>query len=352
MSLASTTRTIKFIAKSGTYTALIMCPQGDLYQEWEGTEGDVSKVFPNFEETKPILNFVCTSSRVAEDVATPESMQYFFNGQKIEFSGDTSTGTFAGVFKKVAPSGDNVYYGLQILKNLVEISGYAPATIKMIATVSYATQSDQIQAVYTIPIMKSTGKSTRVTIAAGDDKSFVIREKGGSCILKALAFQSYEPLTKNLTYKWQKMSPNGWVDIEAQTAQTLTVSSSDVDTYGEFMVTVSRGGAEIGKDIQGVMDASDPYDIDPNPTPADETISEDETGSGQVVYTPNIVKRGTSEVAVPGAKFFFVVKDAAGVILSPEALGTTEPSTTCTVTRAMCIQGGGGDLSITITSED
>ena len=89
MSKASTTRTIKFIAKAGTYTALIMCPDGDIYQEWEGTESDVTKVFPNFEQTKPKLNFVCMSSRVAEGVATPDSMQYFFNGTKIEFNGDT-----------------------------------------------------------------------------------------------------------------------------------------------------------------------------------------------------------------------------------------------------------------------
>lgn len=92
MSKASTTRTIKFIAKAGTYTALIMCPDGDIYQEWEGTESDVTKVFPNFEQTKPELNFVCMSSRVAEGVATPDSMQYFFNGTKIEFNGDTSRG--------------------------------------------------------------------------------------------------------------------------------------------------------------------------------------------------------------------------------------------------------------------
>ena len=108
MSKASTTRTIKFIAKAGTYTALIMCPDGDLYQEWEGTESDVTKVFPNFEQTKPKLNFVCMSSRVAEGVATPDSMQYYFNGTKIDFNGDTSSGIFAGYFKKFAPSGDNI----------------------------------------------------------------------------------------------------------------------------------------------------------------------------------------------------------------------------------------------------
>ena len=159
MSKASTTRTIKFLDKAGTYTVLIMCPDGDIYQEWDGTESEVTKVFPNFEQTKPKLNFVCMSSRVAEGVATPDSMQYFFNGTKIEFNGDTSSGIFAGYFKKFAPSGDNIYYGLQIVKNLVEIAGFAPVTIKMVAAISYGTQSDNIKATYTIPVQKTTGTS-------------------------------------------------------------------------------------------------------------------------------------------------------------------------------------------------
>ena len=348
MSKASTTRTIKFIAKAGTYTALIMCPDGDLYQEWEGTESEVTNVSPNFEQTKPKLNFVCTSSRVAEGVATPDSMQYYFNGTKIEFSGDTSTGVFAGYFKKFAPSGDNLYYGLQIVKNIAVLSGFAPATIKMVAAVSYGTQSDNIQATYNIPIQKATGTSYRVTIAAADNKGFVITEKGGSCQLKAIAMQSGEVLTKELTYKWEKMGASGWVSVNSSTTQTLTVSGNDIDTYGEYRVTVYRAGTEIGKDIQGVMDASDPYEIDARPTPEDEAITEEESGNGSVTYTPWIVKRGTNTKAIEGAKFFFVVKDAVGVYLNSDR---TTPYTSYTVTRKMCLQSG-GDISITITSQD
>lgn len=351
MSKASTTRTIKFIAKAGTYTALIMCPDGDLYQEWEGTEKEVTKITPNFAQTTPKLNFVCTSSRVAEGVATPDSMQYYFNGTKIEFSGDTSTGIFAGYFKKFAPSGDNIYYGLQIVKNIVELSGFAPATIKMVAAISYGTQSDNIQAVYTIPIQKATGTSYRVTIASPDNKGFVITEKGGTCQLKAIAAQSGEVLTKELTYLWEKMGASGWQSVgssSSSTAQTLTVSGDDIDTYGEYRVTVYRAGTEIGKDIQGVMDASDPYEIDARPTPEDEAISEDESGNGSVTYTPWIVKRGTNTQAIKDAKFFFVVKDAVGVYLNSD--GTTAYSS-YTVTRNMCLQSG-GDISITITSQD
>lgn len=347
MSTASTSRTIKFISKAGTYTAVIMSPSGDLYQEYEGATNDVTTVYPDFETLKPVLYFVCTSSRVAEGVADPDAMEYYFNDQKISFSGGVSTGTFAGFFKTVAPSGDQMYYGLQILKNIAELAGYAPAVIKMVATVSYGTQSDQIQATYTIPIQQATGNSYQVTIAAGDTKNFVITEKGGSCILKAMAYQSGNALTKDLSYKWEKMGATGWEELGGKTSQTLTVSGNDINTYGEYRVHVYRSGAEIGTDIQGVMDASDPYDIDPHPDPEDEAITEDATGNGQVTYTPVVVKRGTSTKALD-TQFYFVLKDAAGVYLNTDR---DTPKASQTVTRAHCQQAG-GDVSVTITSVD
>lgn len=213
----------------------------------------------------------------------------------------------------------------------------------------YTTQSDNIQATYTIPVQKATGTSYRVTIVAGDTKGFVITDKGGSCVLKAMAYQNYEEITKDLTYVWEKMGASGWEVINGQTTQTLTVSGSSIDTYGEYRVTVNRSGVEIGKDIQGVMDASDPYDIDARPTPEDEAISEDESGNGKVTYTPWIVKRGTNTQAIKDAKFFFVVKDAAGVYLNSTSDMNTAFSSYA-VTRAMCLQSG-GDISVTITSE-
>lgn len=345
MSVASTSRTIKFISKAGTYTAAIMSPSGDLYQDYEGTTNDVTAIYPNFEALKPILYFVCTSSRVAEGVANPDGMEYYFNGTKITFSGGVSTGTFAGYFKTVAPSGDQLYYGLQIVKNIAALAGYAPAVIKMVATVSYGTQSDTIQASYTIPIQQATGSSYRVTIAAGDTKNFVITTKGGSCILKAMAYQSGNALTKDLTYVWEKMGATGWETITGATAQTLTVRADDINTYGEYRVHVYRSGAEIGSDIQSVMDTSDPYDIDPHPSPEDEAITEDTTGNGQVTYTPVVVTRGTSTKALD-TQFYFVLKDAAGVYLNSDR---TTPKSGQTVTRAHCVQAG-GDVSVTITS--
>lgn len=345
MSVASTSRTIKFISKAGTYTAVIMSPTGDLYQEYEGTVNDVTNVYPDFSVLKPILYFVCTSSRVAEGVADPDSMEYYFNGEKINFSGGVSTGTFAGYFKTVTPSGDQLYYGLQILKNIADLAGYAPAVIKMVAAISYGTQSDQIQASYTIPIQQATGSSYRITIAAGDTKNFVITAKGGSCVLKAMAYQSGQALSKDLTYVWEKMEATGWATITGMTSQTLTVNGADINTYGEYRVHVLRAGTEIGTDIQSVMDASDPYDIDPHPSPEDEAITEDTSGNGEVTYTPQVVTRGTGTKALD-TQFYFVLKDAAGVYLNSDR---DTPKASQIVTRAHCMQAG-GDVSVTITS--
>lgn len=345
MSVASTSRTIKFISKAGTYTAVIMSPTGDLYQEYEGTVNNVTNVYPDFSVLKPILYFVCTSSRVAEGVADPDSMEYYFNGEKINFSGGVSTGTFASYFKTLAPSGDQLYYGLQILKNIADLAGYAPAVIKMVATISYGTQSDQIQASYTIPIQQATGSSYRVTIMAGDTKNFVITTKGGNCVLKAMAYQSGQALSKDLTYVWEKMEATGWATITGMTSQTLTVNGADINTYGEYRVHVLRAGTEIGTDIQSVMDASDPYNIDPHPSPEDEAITEDTSGNGEVTYTPQVVTRGTGTKALD-TQFYFVLKDAAGVYLNSDR---DTPKASQIVTRAHCMQAG-GDVSVTITS--
>lgn len=349
MSSASTTRTIKFISKAGTYAAVIMSPDGDIYQEWEGSTSQVTSIYPNFEVTQPKLYFVCTSSRVAEGVATPDAINYYFNGTKIEFSGDTSTGTFAGMFKKIFPGGDNLYYGLQILKNIAEAAGYAPAVIKMVATVSYGTQTDQIEASYSIPIQQATGNGIRVTIVSPDGKNFVINDKGGRCQLKAMAYQKGTELTANLSYVWEQMQgSSGWVVLTGKTTQTITVQDTDINAYGEYRVTVNRGSEELGKDIQGVMDASDPLQIDPHPSPEDETITEDESGNGEVTYTPVVVKRGTSTKALD-TTFYFVVKDAVGNYLNPGSIDVDKA--TETVTREQCVQAG-GDVSITITSKD
>ena len=392
MSSASTTRTIKFMSKAGTYMAIIMCPDGDLFQYWDGTGADQT-VFPNFESTQPKLNFVCTSSRVAEGIASVGTLACYFNDIEIAFNASGySTGVFCtgtpgasgSYFKKYAADTNNPYPGLQILKNIAALSNYAPATIKMTGTVSYQTQTDAITASYTIPIQQKTPYVGKVTIEAGDDKCFVISSKGDSCILRAKAYGEVNgamaALSVGLTYRWEQFNPSatgnvdGWVKLADFTqaeatasgcalgTSTLTVQESQIDTYGEFRLTVKRDGDFYGMDVQGVVDKSDPYDIEPRPEPADETIVEGDNTRDHVTYTPILVTRGGAPVS-PNPLYYFLVRDGAGNVLNKwrdgyEAVNSSDPMelstnsmASYTVTEAQCLQAG-GDVSITIQAAD
>ena len=335
MSVATKQVGVKFSPKAGTYTTIINSPSGDLYQEFEGSIGAIGAIVPDFSQTQPQLVFVVTSSRVAEGVTVPTAVDWYFNGVKLTFTNNISTNVFngeTGHFRKLPyAAGTQDYWGIKILKNLVVAAGAAPCTIKAESTVVYGTTTDKVQGVYNIPIRRATGSPYFVTIAAGDAKYFTITEKGGSCVLKAMTYQAGVAVTSNLTYKWYKLVGGAWSLLSGKTTQTLTVTGDMVDCYSNFKCVVSQNGTEIGTDIQGVMDASDPYEIIPMPTPADETIEEE---GDTVVYAPIVVKRGTTTKAMD-MKFNFTAIDSVGIIL-----GSVSNQANYTVTYAMCEQAG------------
>ena len=348
MSIASKVGQVTFSQKSGVYMAAILCDKGDLYQEYDGDSSAPTNIAPDFTTLKPTLSFLLTSSRVAEGIVVPSSIKWYFNDVLINFTSNVSTNTFGGEtghFKFVPyAAGTTNYYGLQVVKNLVKASAGASCTIKGVATVTVGNVSDEIQWVYPIPITKGVGNQKVVTIMAGDDKYFAIREKGGSVILSAVARLGASELTAGLSYKWYRMINNAWNLISGQTGKNLTVTDSMVDTTGIFKVEVYQDSTLIGLDTQTVIDLSDPYDIITNPTP-DETISK---AGDTVVYRPILVKRGETTKA-KDMTFYFVFMDSAGVILNPSTANTSSASGTCTY--EMCQQAG-GNVAWTITTKD
>ena len=349
MSIASKVGQVTFSQKSGVYMAAILCDKGDLYQEYDGESSAPANIAPDFTTLKPTLSYLLTSSRVAEGIVVPSSIKWYFNDVLINFTSNVSTNTFGGEtghFKFIPyQAGTTNYYGLQVVKNLVKASAGASCTIKGVATVTVGNVSDEIQWVYPIPITKGVGNQKVVTIMAGDDKYFAIREKGGSVILSAVARLGASELTAGLSYKWYRMINNAWNLISGQTGKNLTVTDSMVDTTGIFKVEVYQDSTLIGLDTQTVIDLSDPYDIITNPTPEDETISK---AGDTVVYRPILVKRGETTKA-KDMTFYFVFMDSAGVILNPSTANTPSASGTCTY--AMCQQAG-GNVAWTITTKD
>lgn len=360
MSSASKSLEIKFNAKTGTYTAIIQSPDGDIYQEYQKA-GETVVVYPDFKKSKPELDFVCLSSRVADGFSTPVSMRFFFNDAEITFnSAGKSDGLFAGLFELIRPSSTQLYWGLRIVDNLAEVSRFAPIVIRMVGQMTARAEASDLtngyQASYSIPVNPYTGTAYRVTIKAGDGKAFNLHSPTDSCLLEAVAKQGNETLTKGLYYKWYRAAntPTGWEQITSATGKTLEVSAADVDCTRDYMVEVYNDSSMskdnlLGYDFQVVIDGSDPYDIDLHPSPEDASIDEDESGIGSVTVTPQLVLRGTTTPIE--SKFYFTLKSASGVVLNTEEnRNNTNALSTFTVTRRDCIKAGYGNISLTVQS--
>lgn len=342
---------IKFSRKLGTYQLFIQCDKGDIWQEYDGESSAPTNVTPDFATMKPTLAFIITSSRVAEGTVVPDAVKWYFNDVLLTFGTDnlsTNTlGSETGHFKNVPyAAGTNLYYSLQVVKNLVKASANATCNIRCEATVTIGNASDTVQYTYSIPITKGVGSRKVVSIAAGDNNMFCIREKGGQCILTANAWLGAEEITSGLTYKWYTQQEGTWSLLSGQTSKNLTVTEAMVQTNGIFKAEVSQNGNFIGMDTQTVMDLSDPYDILPNPDPEDETI--EEGSGGTVTYTPVLVKRGSTQKA-KDMQFYIVFMDVAGVILNTATATTPVASATCT--EEMCQQAGGNVTYVISTAE-
>lgn len=354
MSVASATGQIVYLQNGGTISAYPMANIGDLYQNYGGTSDAPTDIYPDFTQVQPILSMVYSSSKQATGIINPNNIDWKFNGTALTFGANgLSTNTFGGEtghFKKVVPeAGKNDYYGLQIVKNLVKASGAAPCKIEASATFVQGAGSQTINTVVNIPITQRIGDSNIVNIRAADTNFFSIREKGGSCKLKAVAVRGNSEVTSGLGYQWRQLNGDGTWKTLAETGSTLTVTEAMVDTAAIFQCIVTQNGTTFGKDEATVVDLSDPYAILPNPTPADETITDDDASRTTVVYHPKLVKRGETAEVNAQMKFFMVFTDAAGNILNTASASTAAREFTATL--AMCKQAGNAGPTYLITTE-
>jgi hypothetical protein len=118
-----------------------------------------------------------------------------------------------------------------------------------------------------------------------------------------------------------------------------------VDTYAIYKVEVYAPDSSeaLGSDTQGVTDTTDPYLVQPNPTPSDETIEED--SGGKITYTPKIVSRSGVAISTQ-PNFDFYATDSKG-----NYRGSATNATSYSVTEDMC-SAGDSDVTLVITSKE
>ena len=370
MSEAIAQTVIKYRVKSGTYTTYVNSPSGDLVQYYTGTKSNITKIYVDFATSPRSLFLVSISSRQAEGVAVfSDHVKVNVNGIDMAFNQDgvntTAFGSNTGQFKLIKSSSSLSYYdGIEIRKNLLEDSQFAPITITLSAPVQYGAQTDVLKASYTIPVMEYSGNGNIVTIKAADNNNFVITSKDTKSAASKVKMEACvydvetgKEITTGLTYQWQEAvaTNEGWENISNATSKTFTVTESMIATYGDYRVLVYDGNRVlIGSDTRSVMDATDPYIINLHPNPADETIDEDESGNPKVTYTPRVAVRGGKEI--DGFLFCFSVKDAGGAPLNKwqngnsnelDAEMATTPQKSYEVTRAQCAQAQ-GNVNLTV----
>lgn len=323
-----------------------MSSAGDLWQEYT-MNGNTMTVSPNWAELKPTLEMVVISSRAATGRVSiaGNQIKWYFNDTEITFDSSTNKDTnFGGIFLKTSGTTDGkTVQKLQITGDIVTLAGKSSCIIKAVASIIEDTVTDAIQATYTIPIQQSSGKSYKITVIAGDEKNFVIDEKGGSCILKAQVFFDGVAGAGAYTYQWYKLEGTEWK--AAGTAQTQTVQETAIDTYAEYKVEVSLNGVVIGSDIQGVMDTTDPYIIAPHPDKNDEIIYDTWADTEGITYTPKVTTRGGTELTSQPTFNFQVLSSIGNIV------GSASNASSFKVTKAMCAQAG-GDLEFIINSND
>lgn len=353
---ASQSRQIHFTSKGGGYNAIWIGDKGDIRQEYL-TENGSTTYYPAISSQNPITMNLTVSSSRTQGTVTPASVDYYANGTKLTFdtSGACTTTGMGSIFKRDG-SGRLVIIGN--LGNVVLSSFLLEAVISVSGTAG--TDGIRVQAPVTL-VPYSGADSAYVTIAPGDNNNFTIGEKGGSCILKALVYKGGQLISTGLTYEWYKFSAGAFAEITSATSQTLTVQEADVDTVGMYKVIVKESGAELGFDIQSVLDASDPYDIiissarndtgaaGTNPVSTNDlTLTDEMPDAAYLEFTCRFVKRGQTAAVTGTATFAFTVAAGNGLQLwNP----TTLSGNKCRVTKDDLVTYGAGIGDYTIIAE-
>lgn len=315
---------------------------------------------------KPVLYFVVISSRTRSSNGIASTPEWYFAGQRINSVNANAIDTaYASYFELVMPNPSNGqnYYGLRIKGNLVALAQGSSVEIKAVGVVSGANFTDDVHAERVINIYPQNGEGSQIDIVDVTNvgggvtgRNFTFDEESQNITMKAETYigsvrqdETSAQITANaITYQWQRILNGAWVNVSGATNQTLTVNEKDITTYAKYRCEVQKGGHHLGYGTANLMDATDPYVIDPNPTPLDETI-EDEGDT--VVYTPRIVSRrnpGSVASGFANAKFNFMLLTSGGVEITPQSGYTNVAS--ATVTYAMCENYG--NIGVTIETVD
>lgn len=333
---ASATIQCHFSKSRNTYTPTLMCNYGDLYQLYIGDHNSNPTCQPNFNDSSPgLVEFWLNNS---DGSVVPASnitnVDWYVGNVKLNFASDTKKSqgtTFLNVFQRVDPS-STAKPGLKIIKNLVGPLAGLSSVLKAVATVMDANGNPESQSA-SIPIILSqvTQDSYSISIKAVSGE-LGITQNGQVLQVTALSYCGVSSLAYGSEWRliWDLFIDGAWVrraetssgviKIEEKEVQScllvraVLVKTADVSNYANAVIDNPDSANYVRPwaiDTAVIYDTSDPYIINPNPTPEDCTLTD--TGSvTQITLAPTMTRRDGTPA--PGTvKFDFTALSLSGV---------------------------------------
>lgn len=234
---------------------------------------------PDFEalsDTKKPVAAVILRDSMSGEIMVPNTITFKYNGIELAFGENNlcTTPGFEGAFKRIpnhpVPMGADAapinMTVMQVVKNLVPLSGYDNDIISVSGTIEVEGQSMEFNEVSTpVVIQESTG----------NQYDLVIEDDNGGCVDK---IKPTVTLTSNLlrdsvivndtqgfTFKWNKVTANGDVPMASQTNKQ-TVTKDDIDDTLLVRCDVYQSDALLVSGYREIKDFSDTYYVEWNTT--------------------------------------------------------------------------------------
>lgn len=227
---------------SKTYINTLVVDNGKLHQFYDKDNGGKCSPDWTVASNQPKFHFECrTTDGTLQPIEINENLKLYYNETAITFSGNLSTGTFAGMFKYEDKDGVRYY---TICKNVATAGNIDNDTLRIEGQIltegnNLETVSTPMATIHVIPVA-SGGSAYFMEIDAP-----AIQNGADSTKIKAMLYKSdgNGEITSGVSWSWKRLDGDTYTQVG--TAQTLTVPATDVTGFEHYTCTATIGGVTI-----------------------------------------------------------------------------------------------------------
>ena len=227
---------------SNTYINTLVVDSGKLHQFYDKDNGGKCSPDWTVASNQPKFHFECrTTDGRLQPIEINENLKLYYNETAITFSGNLSTGTFAGMFKYEDKDGVRYY---TICKNVATAGNIDNDTLRIEGQI--LTEGNNLETVST-----PTATIHVIPVASGGSAYFMeinapaIQNGADSTKIKAMLYKSdgNGEITSGVSWSWKRLDGDTYSQVG--TAQTLTVPATDVTGFEHYTCTATIGGVTI-----------------------------------------------------------------------------------------------------------